>query len=103
VEGSVRHPAAQGRPDANHNQIADAYRSLYCSVFDSHACGLGFPDLVVGIGGVTVLVEIKSEDGELRASQNLFIRSWRGSKVEVVRTTEDVIAHVQRVRSRFNP
>jgi hypothetical protein len=98
----VRNPAAQGKPDSNHADVVGWYESLYCSVFDSHACGLGFPDLVVGIAGVTCLVEIKSEDGELRASQNLFIRTWRGAKPVVVRTQGDVINHVQSVRERVS-
>jgi hypothetical protein len=98
----VRNPARQGKPDSNHAEIAGYYEALYCSVFDSHECGLGFPDLVVGVAGVTCLVEIKSEDGELRASQNLFIRSWRGAKPVVVRTQADVINHVQGVRERVS-
>lgn len=98
----MRNPAAQGRPDSNHAMIVAHYRALHCSVFDTHAVGLGFPDLVVGIGGMTALVEVKDEDGKLRASQELFIRTWRGGKVEIVRTERDVEDHVQRVRSRFS-
>jgi len=58
--------------------------------------------LVVGIAGVTALVEIKTEDGELRSSQKLFCTTWRGARVEVVRTVDDVISHVSRIRSRFS-
>jgi hypothetical protein len=97
----VRRPASQGRPDKNHAAIVEVYEALYCSVVDTHELGGGFPDLVVGIGGVTCLVEIKYEDGELLPSQKTFTASWRGSKVKVVRTEEDVIEHVRSVRMRF--
>lgn len=97
----MRNPASQGRPDANHAEIVKCYKDLYCSVFETHHVGFGFPDLIVGIGGITDLVEIKNEDGKLRASQELFIKTWRGSKVQLVRTEQDVIDHVRRVRSRF--
>ena len=97
----MRNPAAQGLPDANHAAIVKAYKDCYCSVFETHHVGFGFPDLIIGVGGVTCLVEIKGEDGHLRASQETFISTWRGGKVEVVRTRQDVIDHVTRVRSRF--
>lgn len=98
---AMRNPAAQGKPDANHAEIADMYRSLHCSVFETNRVGFGYPDLTVGIGGVTCLVEVKDGEGKLRASQLTFIRDWRGSKVEVVRTPDDVIAHVTRIRARY--
>jgi metal-dependent hydrolase (beta-lactamase superfamily II) len=96
----VRNPAAQGRPDANHRKIVDWYEELYCSVVDTHELGFGFPDLVVGCAGRTELVEVKSDPGHLLDSQVLFARTWRGSKVVVVRTHADVINHVQNIRER---
>jgi hypothetical protein len=96
----MRNPAAKGLPDENHADVVGWYEELFCSVVDTHALGFGFPDLVVGIAGRTELVEVKTEDGQLEASQVRFIRDWRGSKVTVVRTREDVINHVQRVRGR---
>jgi hypothetical protein len=97
-----RHAAAKGKPDANHGEIVAAYEELYCSVVDTHGQGFGFPDLVVGISGHTCLVECKTDEGELLLSQRRFQRDWRGSKVEVVRTREDVLKHVQRVRQRVS-
>lgn len=37
--------------DANHNAVADTFRALGCSVFETDRVGEGFPDLVVGMQG----------------------------------------------------
>ena len=87
--------------DANHAEIVEAYERLFCSVFEADTVGFGFPDLVVGISGVTCLVEIKTPDGVLEATQERFIQEWRGQKVVIVRTEEQVIAHVNSIRKRF--
>lgn len=84
--------------DANHPGIQQAYIDLGCSVFDASEVGSGFPDLVVGIAGVTHLVEIKAAKGKLRKSQTDFNDAWRGGKPIVVRSVDDVIAHVQACR-----
>lgn len=97
---SARNPAAKGAPDANHAQVALWYEQLFCSVVDTHEVGGGFGDLVVGVAGITELVEVKTEDGELLPSQKTFHRDWRGSKVVIVRTREDVINHAQSMRRR---
>jgi hypothetical protein len=96
----MRNPAAQGRPDANHADVVKWYQDCFCSVVDTHKLGFGFPDLVIGCAGLTELAEIKTEDGELLPSQRTFVKSWRGSKVTVIRTQDDVIAHVQRMRAK---
>jgi hypothetical protein len=89
------------KKDANHEAIIKAYEALHCSVADTHKVPR-FVDLVVGIAGVTCPVEIKTDGGELEPHQKLFSKLWRGSRVEVVRTVDDVAAHVQRVRARFS-
>lgn len=98
----MRNPAAQGNRDANHGDVTQWYEDLYCRVVDTHKVGGGFGDLVVRIptrkGGVVAVVEVKTSDGPLRASQERFIAEW-GAVVEVVRSREDVFAHVERVRS----
>jgi len=84
--------------DANHSSIQQAYIDMGCSVFDASKVGDGFPDLVVGIAGVTYLVEIKAEKGKLRKSQTDFNDAWRGGKPTIVRSVEDVILHVAACR-----
>lgn len=98
----MRMPARLGAPDENQAEIIAAYEALGCSVHDTHEVGFGFPDLVVGMstqdGRITELVECKSLTGRMEKSQERFARDWRGSPVVVVRTADDVAAHVQRVR-----
>lgn len=98
----MRNPAAQGRADANHVELAAVYEELFCSVVNTYHVGGGFPDAVIGCGGLSALVEFKMPDGRKTPAQETFHKTWRGSKVEIIRTREDVIAHVQRIRSRFS-
>lgn len=89
-----------GNPDSNHHDVIGWYRELGCFVCDTKDVGFGFPDLVVGAAGVTDVVEIKSGEGRLRSSQELFISAWRGSAVRIVRTQGDVLEHVTDMRRR---
>ena len=88
------------KPDANHSAIVQWYRDLGCSVADTHAAGLGVPDLFVGCVGLCDPVEVKTEEGRLLLSQETFIKTWRGTPVRIVRTQTDVIDHVTEIRQR---
>lgn len=98
----MRNPAAQGRADQNHVELATLYEELGCSVVNTYHVGGGFPDVVVGLVTITELVEIKMPGGEKTPAQRTFHRDWRGSKVRIVRTREDVIEHVQEIRRRVS-
>jgi len=95
----MKHSAFAKR-DSNHDALVKVYQSLHCGVIDTHAMGFGFPDLLVHFSGYCAPVEIKSEDGALEASQERFIRDWKGPKIEIVRSPEEVIAHVMGIRRR---
>src|SRR5271166_3678389 len=87
--------------DINHREIIRAYQELHCSVLDLHKLGGGTSDILVGIAGqANELVEIKAGDEPLRPNQLTFNRDWRGRKPLVVRTVDDVIKHVRRIRGR---
>jgi hypothetical protein len=88
-----------GRRDADHQQIVAWYRELHCGVADTADLGLGLPDLFVSAAGVCDAVEVKSADGELTAAQKVFVQSWR-SRVWIVRTLDDVVAHNADMRRR---
>lgn len=92
--------AAMGNRDANHIELTKLYEQLGCTVVDTHGVGFGFPDAVVGLVGVTELVEFKTEDGQPNTAQERFSRDWRGSRVRIVRSAADVLAHVSEVRRR---
>ena len=86
--------------DANHGEIVKWYRDLGCYVAETQDAGLGVPDLFVGCAGITDPVEVKTEVGDLEESQKVFIAAWRGSRVWIVRTFDEVTAHVQNMRRR---
>ena len=48
-----------GRVDANQPEIVRTFRDLGCSVAITSNVRDGFPDIVMGIHGINVLVEIK--------------------------------------------
>jgi len=80
------------RVDLNQAEIIAALRAAGATVADTHTVGAGFPDLVVGIAGKTVLVEVKAEAGPLRLTEpeRRFMCEWRGDPVRILRTMADV-------------
>lgn len=83
------------RKDGNHKEIIQAFRDLGASVFDTASLGSGFPDIVIGMKGSNVLVEIK--DGLLPPSKRKltpdeikFHELWRG-KVVIINNVDEVI------------
>ena len=82
----------RARVDSNQKIIAEAFRKCGYSVAHLHQVGSGCPDLVVGKGGITTLVEVKGAKGELTEHQEKFHADWRGSPIQIVRTVEEVLA-----------
>ena len=87
------------RLDANHSEIADAFKALGCSVLSLAPMGKGVPDLLVGIGLRNYLVEIK--DGSKVPSQRKltpdevkFSRSWKG-QWSVIESVSEVLTFVK--------
>ena len=84
--------------DSNHAEIVKALRSYPdVSVFSTATLGKGIPDLVVGINGVTVLVEVKVGRKKLNALQASWHAAWTGTPVVVMRTVDEVHALVQNI------
>jgi hypothetical protein len=98
---SLRGDNRFSRKDANHEEIVVAYEALYCSVVDLHTVGGGCPDILVGCGGISELVEIKTQDGDLEPNQVTFAKHWRGNPVRIVRNDADVESHVKKIRGRL--
>lgn len=100
---SLRGDTRFSQRDSNHEEIIAAYEELYCSVVDLHTVGHGCPDILVGIANqVSELVEVKTEGGTLEPAQVTFQKTWRGRKVVLVRTRQDVENHVLAVRERLS-
>lgn len=92
------------RTDQNHAAIVRALKAAGCSVWDTSALGHGAPDLVVGRGRATFLLEVKrppgprggtSDDGQHQSEiQRLWALLWRGSQVCVVTTVDEALRAV---------
>lgn len=70
------------RTDANHKDITKFFRDCGAYVIDLSRVGKGCPDLCIGYGGLTVLVEIKSsEKAKYTEDQEFFLQGWQGGAV----------------------
>ena len=77
------------KKDANHQEVVDAMRALGASVIDTSHMGGGFPDLIVGYRGVTLLMEIKNLKTAygrrgLNRTQVKWKEAWIGGPYNVV-------------------
>lgn len=82
------------RVDRNQSEIVQALRAVGASVHITSRFGEGFPDLVVGFGGVTFLLEVKTPDGKLTEDEREFFDNWRG-QVALVRDASDAVMIVR--------
>ena len=89
--------------DANHGAVCRALEGVGCTVLDMAALGSGAPDICVGRGGVTYLLEIKRplgprggshEHQTVKPHQAEWHARWRGGPVCVVRSVSEALAAV---------
>ena len=79
--------------DVNQPTIVKWFRDHGCSVAHTHNAGLGFPDLVVGINGLNLLVEVKDGDKppsarKLTKDQEKWHGEWSG-QVAIVKDVNE--------------
>ena len=84
------------RVDKNQKDIVIALRDAGYSVQHLHSVGSGCPDILVGINGINVLIEIKEGDGKLTAAQIVFHSSWKG-QIAIARDKEEAIRIVNAI------
>ena len=84
------------RVDSNQPEIVATLRGMGCTVQHLHAGGKGVPDLLVGMRGVNLLVEVKTDGNQLNELQEEWHEAWRGQAV-IVRTSEQAAELVQSV------
>ena len=85
------------RIDANQPEIVDALRAIGATVAITSGLGDGFPDLVVGYGLTTLLMEVKDgkrppSDRQLTPDQLKWHGSWAGGPVAVVLDVRGALA-----------
>ena len=97
----MRQQKRGGKPDANQARIVEALRKIGCSVSITSQVGNGFPDLLVGFRGRTVLLEVKDSEKppsarKLTDAEAHFLATWKGGPAVVVNNEEEAIAAVLR-------
>ena len=95
------------RVDDNHRALVNALKAFGCTV-EPHNGTTGSPDLIVGCFGVMELVEVKPATnvkarGQLRESQVEWHARWKGPTPIVIRTLDDALALVSRMRGSLTP
>lgn len=93
---------APSRKDANHGEIKAVFERLGCTVIDTHAIA-GALDMLVGVAGVSCLVEVK--DGskppsarKLTDPEKKTIDEWRGFPCAIVTSTDEAVLLVGNLR-----
>ena len=83
--------------DTNQSAIVNGLRQIFGDdvVFDLSAVGRGCADIMVGVRGRNILMEIKAGKGSLTTDQQIFHRLWDG-QVDVVRSLDEAIALIER-------
>ena len=94
----------RGSKDKNHDEICDTFRQLGCSVAEMATCGVDdFPDVIVGLCGFDVQVEIKNPETAygrrgLTDGQARYARDWAGRKPVMCSSVDEAVALVQNWR-----
>ena len=90
-------PRYAAKTDANQKPIVSELRAIFGPdvVLDLSAVGRGCPDIMVGVRGHNLLLEIKTDKGSLTADQVYFHREW-GGQVHVIRTLQDALDIIER-------
>jgi hypothetical protein len=93
---------APSRVDANQKALTELWRKMGVTVLILSGVGHGSPDLLLGVDGVNVLVELKNGKLPLSAQkltelEQKFFDEWKG-QVCIVRNETDAIGIIGAVR-----
>ena len=83
----------RARTDGNHSEIVAALRAAGCSVQSLAALGSGVPDLLVGVAGRNLLVEVKNgrkppSKRRLSPDEIQWHQQWAGQVITVASIDE---------------
>lgn len=92
------------RIDANQGVIVRAFRDMGASVQILSSVGKGCPDLIVGVFGINLLVEIKDGDKppsqrKLTEHEKHFHESWKG-QVCIIQSVDDAFMLIKEMNKR---
>lgn len=96
-----------GKTDDNHGDVVKALLAVGCSVQSLGSVGCGCPDLLVGLAGVNILVEVKDGTNipsrqKLNDEQRKWFAFWKGQK-DVAHSPEEAVEIVRRVLASEQP
>ena len=80
--------------DKTHKPIVEALRSVGASVVILADVGGDCPDIMVGYGGKTFLMELKSPGGKVTPGQIDFQAKWRGGPLRVVESIDAALRFI---------
>ena len=89
----------RAKVDSNHGEIVAAFKAMGVAVQSLAQMGGGVPDLLVAVGGVTWLVEVKTPKGKETQAQEDFAKAWTGCRA-IVRDVEGVETVVKTMRQQ---
>lgn len=83
--------------DTNQRPIVTALKQIFGEdcILDLSAVGQGCPDIMIGVRGKNLLMEIKTDTGKLTTDQQIFHLSWPG-QVHVVRCLQEALQVIER-------
>jgi Holliday junction resolvase len=79
------------RVDTNHKEIVAALRQAGATVVSLAAMKHGCPDLLVGYGNETMLMEVKMPKGKFTPDQLKFMAEWKGGPISRVDSVDAAI------------
>ena len=90
------------RVDANQGEIVYTLRQMGCSVVSLAAVGKGVTDLLVGVSGKNLLIEVKDgskppRERKLTPDQVIFHAEWRG-QIAKAESVDEAISIVNEAR-----
>ena len=88
-----------GRVDDNQNAIVAALRKIGASVAITSGAGGGLPDIIVGMHGINLLIEIKDSAKppsakKLTPAEAHFVANWKGRPVKIIESPEEAVNYV---------
>lgn len=82
------------RVDSNQKEIVKQLRDIGCTVQLLNKVKSGCPDILVGVRGLNLLFEIKTEKGTLTEDERIWISKWSG-QVRVVKSFDDILETIE--------
>lgn len=90
------------KTDNNQGEMVETLERLGFSVYQAHAVGNGFTDLVLGKWGHTFLAEVKDpKKGRYTKAQHKFIGNHKGIVFEL-KSVEDCVAFSNFAHAHYN-